>query len=384
MEFNNFFDDIFSEEHRIFRQSIRRFVETEITPYSHAWEEAGEFPRELYNKAGEIGFLGASFPEELGGSAGDLLYAVIGIEEMMRGGSTGVSVGLGSHAIGLPPILFLGTEEQKRRFIPAVLSGTRIAALGVTEPGAGSDVAGVRTSARREGEYYILNGAKTFITSGVRADQVTVLARTGEDAHGGLTFFVIEKGMPGYSVSRALKKTGWWASDTGELAFADVRVPVANRLGEEGSGFVAVMQNFQNERLALAAYGYATAERALELAAAYTKERKAFGRTLSGFQVTRHKLADMATQVHAAKAFTYQVARRMMRGDSVVKEVSMAKNFAAEAAQKVCWEAVQLLGGMGYMRESEVERLYRDVRLLPIGGGTSEIMREIISKMYGF
>lgn len=384
MDLHTFFDDFYEEEHTLFRQTLRRFVQEEIAPHVYEWEEAEIFPRELYGKAADIGMLGVSFPEAYGGSAGDHRFTLIGIEEMIRGGSTGVSVGLGSLGIALPPILNIGSEEQKQRFVPPAVRGEKIAALGITEPGAGSDVAGIRTRAQKVEGGYRLNGSKIFITSGVRADYVSVLARTGEDPHGGLTFFVVEKEMPGYSVSRSLKKTGWRASDTAELAFEDVFVPDANRIGPEGSGFVAVMQNFQNERLALAAYGYASAERALDLAAEYVRERKVFGRPVSGFQVTRHKLADMATSVHAAKSFTYSVAAKMMAGETVIKEVSMAKNFAGDVAQDVCWQAVQLFGGMGYMRESEVERLSRDVRLLPIGGGTREIMNEIIAKTCGF
>ncbi|MEZ4225531.1 MAG: acyl-CoA dehydrogenase family protein [Polyangiaceae bacterium] len=372
------------ESYELYRTTCRRFAEQKIAPHVVDWEEAGEFPRELYREAAHAGVLGAGFPEELGGGGGDFLYGLVGIEELLRGGSSGVVAGLGSLGIALPPILKMGTEEQKQRFIPPVLSGEKIAALAITEPGTGSDVAGIRTRARRDGSDYLLSGSKLFITSGVRADTVTVLARTSDDKHEGTTFFVVERGMRGFSVSRALKKTGWCASDTAELAFDEVRVPEANRLGEEGSGFVTLMQNFQNERLALAFYGHATAAIAYEDAMAYARERQAFGRPLSGFQVTRHKLAQMATLVHAARAFNYSVARRaVLEGEYLVGEVSMAKNFAAEVAQKVCYEAVQIFGGMGFMRETRVERLSRDARLLPIGGGTTEIMNEIIAKTLG-
>lgn len=379
-----FFRSFLSDEHVMFFETCRRFAEAEIAPHAVEWEEAEIFPRELYAKAAAAGLLGAAFPEAYGGGGGDALLAVMHIEGMMRGGSTGVVVGLGSLGIALPPILILGSEEQKQRFIPPVLRGEKIAALAVTEPGTGSDVAGIRTRAVRKGDDYVLNGAKMFITSGVRADQVTVLARTGEDGHGGLTFFVVEKGTPGFAVSKSLKKTGWRASDTAELAFADCRVPAANRLGEEGSGFVAVMRNFQMERLALACYGHASAELALAEAERYARDRQAFGKPLAGFQVTRHKLARMATLVRASKSFNYLVADNIRRGELVVEAVSEAKNFAGEVAQEVCYEAVQIFGGMGYMRETLVERLARDVRLLPIGGGTSEIMNEIISRVRGY
>ena len=371
------------ESHELYRQTCLRFAREKIEPFALEWEEAGTFPRELYADAASAGILGVSFPEELGGGGGDLLHGMITVEALLTGGSSGVLASLGSLGIALPPVLLLGDDEQKRRFVPPVLAGEKIAALAITEAGTGSDVAAIQTRAERDGDSYVLNGSKLFITSGVRADFVTVLARTGPDRHGGLTFFVVERTMPGFSVSRALKKTGWWASDTAELAFDSVRLPLSNRLGEEGSGFVALMKNFQSERLALATYGHATAEIVLADAIAYAKERRAFGRPLVGFQVTRHKLAHMATLVTAAKNLNYSIARRVMSGEYVVGEVSMAKNFSSEVAQRVCYEAVQILGGMGYMRETRAERLSRDARLLPIGGGTSEIMNEIIAKSLG-
>ncbi|MCC6214616.1 MAG: acyl-CoA dehydrogenase family protein [Polyangiaceae bacterium] len=371
------------ESHDRLRDSARRFAEERIGPHVVDWEEAGEFPRELYREAAAAGLLGVSFPEELGGGGGDLLHGLVASEGLLRGGSSGVVAGLGSLGIALPPILLLGDDEQRQRFVPPVLAGERIAALAITEPGTGSDVAGVTTRAVRDGDDYRISGSKLFITSGVRADQVTVLARTSEEAHAGLTFFVVERGMRGFEVSRALRKTGWCASDTAELSFDDVRVPARNRVGEEGSGFVSLMKNFQSERLALAFFGHATAEIVLEDALEYARERRAFGRPLTGFQVTRHKLAWMATRVHAAKAFDYAVALRVQGGEYLVGEVSMAKNFAAEVANEVCWEAVQILGGMGYMRETRVERLSRDARLLPIGGGTTEVMNEVIGKSLG-
>jgi acyl-CoA dehydrogenase len=371
------------ESHELFRQTCLRFAREKIAPHAHEWEEAGSFPRELYREAAAAGILGVSVPVEYGGGGGDLLHSLVTIEALLTGGSSGVVASLGSFGIAIPPIMFLGSDEQKRRFVPPVVAGEKIAALAITEPGTGSDVSGIRTRAVRDGDDYVLTGSKQFITSGVRADYVTTLARTGEDKHGGLTFFVVERGMQGFGVSRALKKTGWWASDTAELAFDGVRVPAANRVGEEGSGFTALMKNFQGERLALAFYGHATAEIVLGDALEYAKERRAFGRPIAGFQVTRHKLAAMATKVAAAKSFNYSVARRVADGEYLVGEVSMAKNFASQVAQEVCFEAVQILGGMGYMRETRVERLSRDARLLPIGGGTSEIMNEIIAKHLG-
>ncbi len=379
----DFFKNYLSETHLMIRDTAKKFAEKEVLPYVEEWEEAGEFPRELYKKAADAGLLGIGFPEEVGGSGGGAMETVMAIEGMMRGGSTGVSVGLWSLGIALPPLMYEGTDEQKERFVRPTLAGDKIACLGITEPNTGSDVAGVRTTAVRDGDHYIVNGAKTYITSGVRADFIMTLTRTSDDPHGGLTFLMIESDTPGVQVSRALKKTGWWASDTAELAFQDVRVPVENRVGDEGMGFFTLMRNFQSERLALAAYGVATAEICLEESLKYVHEREAFGRPIAKFQVTRHKLADMATRTLAAKSFVYQVASRVDEGDYLVKEVSMAKNLAAELAVDVSYEAVQLHGGMGYMREVVVERLSRDARLLPIGGGTQEIMKEIIAKNMG-
>jgi acyl-CoA dehydrogenase len=374
------FGHYFDESHAVFRDACRRFAAEAIAPFATEWEEAGAFPRELYAQAAAAGVLAPTWPEAYGGGGGDVFHGVVAGEALQRGGCTGAVIGLGSLGIALPPILHLGSEAQRQRFLPPVLRGEKIAALAVTEPGTGSDVAGVRTRAVRDGESYVLDGAKTFITSGVRADLVTVLARTGPDPHQGLSFFVVERGMPGFTVSRALKKTGWWASDTAELAFESVRVPVENRIGPEGSGFIALMKNFENERLMLAVNGHALAELALEEALAYARQREAFGRTIGRFQAIRHKLADMQTLVNSSKALTYACAEQMRRGEPAMLEVAQAKNHAAEVAREVCWEAVQIFGGMGYMRETLVERLARDARLLPIGGGTSEIMRELIAR----
>lgn len=378
-----FWDNYIDPTARSLYEEVRRFAEREIRPHAEAWEEAGGFPRELYGKAAAAGVLGVGFAEDLGGLGGSPLHVVMMIEGLMRGGSTGVAVGLGSHGIGLPPIVQWKDRDQIDRFVRPTLRGDTIACLAVTEPDTGSDVAGVKTRARRDGDAYVVDGAKLYITSGTRADVITTLVRTGDDPHGGLSFLVIERAMPGVRVSRALKKTGWWASDTAELAFEGVRVPVANRVGPEGSAFITLMRNFVNERLALAAYGVATADIALGEALRWTRERKAFGRPIAGFQVTRHKLADMATRVHAARALTYQVAERLGRGEPCLHEVAMAKNLAAEVAVSVTYDAVQLFGGMGYMRETWVERLSRDARLLPIGGGTQEVMKEIIAKSLG-
>jgi len=381
---SDFFDSYFDDSHQQFRNMCRRFTAEEITPYAYNWEEAESFPIELYKKAAEAGVLAPSWSEEYGGGGGDVFHDIVAGEELIRSGSTGVAVGLSTHTIALPPIHFLGSEEQKQRFITPVLNGDKVSALGITEPGTGSDVAGVRTTAKRDGDSYILNGAKTFITSGVRGDFITVLARTSPDPHQGLTFFVVEKGMKGFGVSKSLKKTGWRASDTAELFFDDCRVPIENRIGDEGSGFIALMKNFESERLTLAVNGHAIAQVCLDEAISYSRQRVAFGRPIGRFQVTRHKLSEMTTKVTAAKSLTYQCAKKMKEGTPVMAQVAMAKNFAGQVAIDVSYEAVQILGGMGYMRESISERLSRDARLLPIGGGTHEIMNELIAKGLGY
>ncbi|MCA9572190.1 MAG: acyl-CoA dehydrogenase family protein, partial [Myxococcales bacterium] len=349
-------------------------------PHVDRWEEDGAFPDSLFREAGEAGHLGPMYPEALGGGGGDLLHQVVLAEELLKAGSGGLSAGLGSLSIALPPVLALGTSEQKARMVPPILRGERIAALGISEPGAGSDVAGIRTRAVRDADGYVLDGSKTFITSGCRAHVVLVLARTSEHPHKGLTFFAVDTSAAGFSVSRALVKHGWWCSDTAELFLDGVRVPTADRIGPEGSGFPALMRNFESERLMLAVHGVVLAQLALEEATRYASERQAFGRPIAGHQVVAHKLADMATQVASARALTYAVARRMNAGENLPAEVAMAKNHAGDVARAVCWEAVQILGGMGYIRESRVERLMRDARLLHIGGGTREIMNEIIAR----
>jgi acyl-CoA dehydrogenase len=303
---------------------------------------------------------------------------------ILAGKSVGTTVGLGSHGIALPPILRCGSEEQRRRFVPPVVRGEKIAALAITEPGGGSDVASLSTRAVRDGDFYVIDGSKTFITSGCRADLVTTAVRTGGEGHGGISLIVVERGTPGFSVGKKLMKTGWWASDTAELVFEGCRVPVANRIGDENSGFVPIMMNFVSERLFLAGNCVAIAELAHRECVAYSKERRAFGKTLAGFQVTRHKLADMATRIAAARALTGEVVMRHDRGEQVPGLAAMAKNAATDMVTWVCDHAVQIHGGYGYMREYVVERLYRDARLYPIGGGTREIMNEIISKVEGY
>lgn len=374
-----------TDEHRSLREQARRFARAHIKPHAHAWDEAEEFPRELYRLAAEAGVLGIGYAEELGGHGGDLSHALAASEELvLEGQNVGVVVGLGSHGIALPPIVRVGTQAQKDRFIKPVLAGEKISALAITEPGGGSDVASLKTRAERDGDHYVVTGSKMFITSGCRADFVTTAVRTGGPGHGGVSLLVIERDTPGFIVSKKLKKTGWWASDTAEITFDHCRVPVANLVGEENQGFVPIMMNFATERVYLAGQAVAIAELCYRESIAYARDRHAFGKALTGFQVTRHKLADMATEVMAAKTVVYQVAQRLASGVQALQEVAMAKNLCAETAVRVTYEAVQLHGGMGYMRESLVERLSRDARLLPIGGGTQEIMKEIIAKSMGF
>jgi acyl-CoA dehydrogenase len=372
--------EYFGKSHERVRAAVREFVNKAVKPHVDDWEEAGGFPRQIYKQAGELGILGIGYPEEYGGTPGDVFYRIAASEELMRSGSGGFVAGLCSLDIAIPPILALGTEEQKQKFAAPVIAGDKIAALGITEPGGGSDVANIQTSAVRHNDHYVVNGAKTFITSGCRADQVTCAVRTGGAGAHGISILLIEAGRPGFATSAPLKKTGWWASDTAELYFNECRVPVVNRIGPENKGFYGLMVNFQKERLALAVMANMTARMALEEAFRYAGRRQAFGRPIASFQVTRHKLADMATLVEAATEFTYRVAARMGAGHDQIKEVSMAKNFACQVSDKVTYDAVQLFGGYGFSRGHLVERLYRDNRILSIGGGTTEIMKEIIFK----
>ncbi|HEY0411419.1 MAG TPA: acyl-CoA dehydrogenase family protein [Candidatus Dormibacteraeota bacterium] len=371
-------------EHRLLRETVRHFTEREIVPSLATWERQGELPRSLSERAGALGLLGAGWPEEAGGSGGDITHAAVVAEEVIQsGGSGGVCAGLFTHGIAIPHILAAGDAGQIERWVRPTLEGRLIGALAVSEPDAGSDVASLRTRALRDGDHYVVNGAKTFITSGSRADFVTTAVRTGGEGHGGVSLLVVERGTPGFTVSRRLEKMGWWCSDTAELAFAGVRVPVANLVGEEGTGFLQIMRNFQPERLGIAVQAYATAQRCLDLALAWARSREAFGRPLMARQVIRHRLTEMARQTDVAREYTRAVMARMLRGEDCVRQVSMAKNTAVMACHHVVDAAVQIHGGMGYMRESEVERHYRDSRILGIGGGTNEIMNEIIARTMG-
>ena len=374
-----------TEEHENLRKQVRRFAREQIAPHALAWEEAEEFPRELYAKAAQAGITGIGYPEAYGGNGGDFSHLMIASDELILAGhSVGTAVGLGSHAIAIPPILKLGSEEQKQRFVRPVLEGKAISALAITEPGGGSDVASLTTRARREGDHYVVDGAKIFITSGCRADFVTTAVRTGGPKHGGLSMLVIERAQPGFSVSKKLHKTGWRASDTAELAFDACQVPRENLIGAENAGFLVIMANFMAERVMLAGQCVAIAQLCYDESVRYAKERRAFDKTLTGFQVIRHKLADMATRIASARALTGELIVRMVRGEQDPGLAAMAKNQASDMLNFVAYEATQIFGGYGYMRETLVERLYRDARLYPIGGGTREVMNEIISKTEGY
>lgn len=374
-----------TEEHQRLRETVRRFSQKHIAPNARAWEEAGEFPLELYREAAEAGLLGVGYPEGCGGAGGDITHGLVAAEEMvLHGHSVGTCVGLNSHAIALPPIVSSGTEAQRERFVRKVLAGEKVSALAVTEPDGGSDVARLRTKAVRDGGHYVVNGAKTFITSGFRADFVTTAVRTGGEGFGGISLLVIERETRGFSVGKRLEKMGWWASDTAELSFIDCRVPVENLIGEENQGFFAIMQNFANERLFLAGQCVAIAELAYRESVSYAQGRSAFGRPLMGHQVIRHKLAEMVTKLAAARALVGECAMRLVRGEQTAGLAAMTKNTATDMCSFVVNEAVQIHGGNGYMRDYLVERLYRDARLYPIGGGTREIMNEIIAKAEGY
>jgi acyl-CoA dehydrogenase len=378
------FQEYFDSHHQLIRDAVRGFVAREISPFINEWEEAEEFPRELYLKAGGAGILGIGYPEALGGShEGDVFAKVAASEELMRCGSGGLVAGLGSLDIGLPPVIKWAQPALRERVAPQVIRGEKIMALAITEPGGGSDVANLKTRAVRDGDCYRVNGSKTFITSGLRADFYTVAVRTGEPGFAGISLLLIEKGTPGFSVGRSLKKMGWWASDTAELFFEDCRVPLGNLIGAENMGFACIMGNFQSERLALALMANMTSELALEQSLAWAREREAFGKPIGKFQVLKHRLAEMATQLEVSREFTYRQAAKMAAGKSVIKEISMAKNMATDTADRITYDAVQILGGAGYMRDSLVERLYRDNRILSIGGGTREVMNEIIAKQMG-
>jgi acyl-CoA dehydrogenase len=376
----------FTSEHDDLRATIRRWVESEIVPEQGEWERRREFPRELFGRAAELGFLGLKYPERLGGQGGDAVHDAVWAEELAAAGTCGgVGAGLGAHTgIATPPVFNFGTPEQHERFLRPAIAGERIAALGITEPGTGSDVASIRTTAKRVDGGWVVNGSKTFITNGVRADFLVCAVRTRpEGGHAGISLLILERQMEGYEVTRKLEKLGWHSSDTGELAFTDVFVPAENLLGTENEGFKLIMSNFQWERLLMALGAVGAMDWCLRRSIAYAGEREAFGRAIGSFQAIRHKVAEMATKLEAGRAMSYAALRLLSSGQDALREVTAAKLFTQRAAVEVADEAVQIHGGYGYMREYEVERVLRDTRLGPIGGGTDEVMKEILGRGLG-
>ena len=372
----------YTAEHDAYREVVRRFVAREIEPFASEWDEAGEFPRELYARAAGIGLLALGFPEEFGGVPVDQFMKIVVSQELARPGAGGINASLMSHTIGTPPIARAARPEVRARVLPKVFSGEKISALAITEPGGGSDVANLRTKARREGDHYVVNGEKTFITSGMRADYLTVAVRTGGEGAPGVSLLLIEGDTPGLARTK-LKKMGWWASDTATLHFDDCRVPAENLIGEEGQGFRLIMHNFNSERMGMAASCTAYARVCLDEAIAYAKERKTFGKPLAQHQVIRHKLVDMAQRVAASQAMLELLAWRLGQGESPVAEICMMKNQATQTMAFCASEAVQIFGGAGYMRGVKVERIYREVKVNAIGGGTEEIMKDLASRQMG-
>ena len=376
---------LFTPEHELLRKSIRAFVEKEIVPHVGEWEQDGRIPKTLWRRLGEVGFLGLEFPAEYGGGGGDFLSTVVFAEEMARCRSGGVAFSVLVHTdMSSPWLTRYGTEAQKRKYLPGIIGGETVCALGITEPGAGSDMAGIATRAVRSGDHYLITGNKIFITNGVYGDLYFLAARTGpgtpERRHEGISMFLVERGSPGLQVSRKLDKMGMRASDTAEMAFSECRVPAESLLGQEGRGFQQLAVGLQRERLVVAILALSGAAQALEDTVAYLRERQAFGEPLAARQVLRHRVADLATELEAARQLAYHAAALFAGGEDCVMEVSMAKLYAAEVANRVAYHAVQLHGGYGYMREFPVEGFYRDVRLYPIASGSSEVMREIIAK----
>ena len=375
----------FDEDHQLFRQTVRRFVAREMTPHAREWDEARDFPNELFVKLGEVGLLGLRHPEEYGGAGVDYWYTVAFLEELCASRCAGVNMAIAVQTDMATPVLSeLGDHEVKETFVAPAVRGEAIGALGITEAGCGSDVASVRTTAKRDGDDYIINGSKTFITNGSRADFITLAVRTGEAGMGGVSLIVCPTDVKGFTVVRKLDKIGNHASDTTELAFEDVRVPARYLLGQENMGFRYIMMNFQGERLAAAIMAVKSADMAINDALEYGKERVAFGRPIIKFQVWRHCFAELQARVEAARWLTYRACDLFNRGEDAVIPISMAKLYAGELTFEVHDRALQFHGGYGYMDEFDISRAWRDVRLLTIGGGTSEVMKDIIAKWQGW
>lgn len=374
----------YTGDHEAFRVQLRRFVEKDISPFIEEWETVGRVPRELHEKAANIGLLGLGYPQEQGGNGiDDPFFSIIAAEELARAGSGGLCIALLTHNIATPPIVHAGTDEQKAKFVAPVLAGERIAALAITEPEGGSDVANIRTTAKRDGDSYIVNGAKTFITSGMRADFITTAVRTGEPGLGGLSLLVIEADTLGLDRT-SLNKMGWQCSDTATLYFDNCRVPAANLIGPENAGFAAIMRNFNHERLMLISTAYAFAQVCYDEALAYARERITFGRALIKNQVIRHKLVEMKMKIDAIKAQLEILSWRVWQGEAPIAELCMLKAFSTRSLEHIAGEAVQILGGAGYIRGAKVERIFRETKVLSIGGGANEVMIDLASRQMGY
>jgi citronellyl-CoA dehydrogenase len=375
----------FTPEHEAFRKSVRQWVQKELAPHAVEWDRAGIFPREVFKQAGELGFLGINHDPKYGGSGLDYWYVTAFVEELVHSRNAGVNMALLVQSQMATPIINeIGTDEQKRTFLEPALKGEKIAALGVSEPGVGSDVANLKTTARRVGDEYVINGSKMWITNGTRADFITLAARTGAEGYGGISLFTFPTDVKGFSVSKKLDKIGNLSSDTAILYFEDCKIPARYVLGEPNEGFYHVMTNFQGERLTAAIIAVASMEQMVNDAVKYGNERSAFGKPLIKFQVWKHKFVEHMTAIEAAKRLTYHAVELFDAKQNPVREISMAKLFAGDLAQRVAYDCQQFYGGMGYIEETDIARAWRDVRLLTIGGGTSEIMKEIISKLAGF
>ena len=374
----------FTDAHEELRLHIRKFLEKEVQPHLEEWEEK-TFPDSIFQRMGELGFLGLRYPQELGGQGGDYFSAIVLSEEMAKAATGGLGMAVAVQTeMATPPVFKFGTEEQKRRWLAPAIRGEHIAAIAITEPDAGSDVAGITTTAKRYGNEFIVNGRKIFITNGARCQWALVVTKIERDrGHSGYNLLVIEKGTKGFEVTRTLQKLGMHSSDTAELLFEDCHVPVGNLIGEEGEGFKNLMWELQGERMITAASAIAGANRVFEYTKDYALERKAFGQPIANFQVIKHKLVDMGTKIAAVQSFVYQTAKQWDEGEYPVREISQAKLLATQVACEVADDAIQILGGHGYMREFPVERAWRDARLARIGAGTDEIMKEIIAKTYG-
>ena len=373
------------EEHHIFRDAFRKFLEKEAYPYYNQWEKDGIIPRSLWNKMGENGFLCPMVEEKYGGAEADFGYAVVINEELEKVGSSLVGIGLHNDIV-VPYLIAYGTVEQKKRWLPKCVSGEYITAIAMTEPGAGSDLAAISTTARKEGDHYVVNGEKTFITNGIHADLVVVVCKTDTNikpAHKGISLLVLERGMEGFKRGRKLEKVGLHSQDTAELIFEDVKVPASNLLGEEGKGFYYLMNKLQQERLVVAIAAITAAEVMLHLTKKYVKERKAFGKSISDLQTVQFKLAEMYTEIEIGRTFVNECIAAHMQGENIVTKVSMAKWWITDIAKKVAAECMQLHGGYGYMEEYEIARRYRDIPVSAIYAGTNEIMKNIIAKSMG-